>query len=494
MMDDASPGHRLDRERESPTLLEGEPISPTPVRAAPARPRRRSGRILLLVLLLAAAAGVGYRVWLVGHAKPTAAQGRRGGGDGPQVVGIAGVTKGEMPVVLSGLGTVTPLATVTVRSQISGYLTQIGFREGQTVRKDDFLAQIDPRPYEALLAQYQGQLRRDQALLQNARLDLTRYQTLNRQDSISKQNVDTQASVVAQYEGVVAADQAQVDQQRLNIAYCRITTPVEGRVGLRQVDQGNYITAASTTIVVVTQLHPISVLFTLPETQAGRVMARLRAGATLAVTATDRSDTDVLATGKLETVDNQIDTTTGTVRLRALFDNADERLFPNQFVNAKLTVDTVRDATLVPTVAIQRGQPGTFVYLMDGDEKVSVRPITLAETDGANSVVTKGLAPGDRVVVDGADRLRDGMAVRLAGASPPAGEPRGGHGGRRPRGDAAANTQAPPAPGTVQGASQSPGAPAPAAANRDAPQGAPTDRPQGRGERRRDGQARDARP
>ena len=308
-MDDGSPGHRHEAEVTDEPRFERAPDAPA--RVAPRRRRSRLGRALLLLILVGIAGGAGYRVWVVGHAKPAQTQGRRGGGEGPQVVGVAAVARGAMPVVISGLGTVTPLATVTVKSQISGYLTQIAFREGQAVGRDDFLAQIDPRPYEALLAQYQGQLRRDQALLQNARLDLTRYQTLNRQDSISKQNVDTQASVVAQYEGLVAADGAQVDQQRLNIAYCRITSPVAGRVGLRQVDQGNYVTAATTNLVVVTQLHPISVIFTLPEGQVDRVMTRLRAGASLPVAAYDRSDTTQIATGRLDTV------TTRSTRRRA---------------------------------------------------------------------------------------------------------------------------------------------------------------------------------
>ncbi|MEA1831020.1 MdtA/MuxA family multidrug efflux RND transporter periplasmic adaptor subunit [Methylobacterium durans] len=401
-----------------------------PVRA---RPRRRSRLIrwLLVLLVLGAAGAVAHRWYDKSRTEvagePGATNGRGGPGRGgrghdqPQAVGIASVTKGDMPVVLQGLGTVTPLATVTVRSQISGYLTEIGYREGQMVKKGDFLAQIDSRPYEALLAQYQGQLARDQALLQNSKLDLARFQRLAQQDSISKQNVDTQGALVKQNEGTVAADQALVDQQKLNIAYTRITSPVDGRVGLRQVDQGNYITAASTAIVVVTQLHPISVVFTLPEDDVARVMRRVRSGAKLTVRAYDRGDAHEIATGILDTVDNQIDTTTGTVKLRALFQNDDEALFPNQFVNAKLTVDTVRDAAVVPTGAILRGTPGTYVYLMDGDDKVVVRPIKIGESDGARTVAVEGLAVGDRVVVDGTDRLRDGASVRITGG-PAAGE------------------------------------------------------------------------
>ncbi|MCJ2013514.1 MdtA/MuxA family multidrug efflux RND transporter periplasmic adaptor subunit [Methylobacterium sp. J-076] len=396
---------------------------PGPIQA-PVRTRRRARPIrwLVALVILAGLGAVGHRWYDARTATGTeqasgAAGGRHGGKRGspdmPQAVGIAAVTTGDMPVVLQGLGTVTPLATVTVKSQISGYLTEVKFREGQMVKAGDPLAQIDSRPYEALLAQYQGQLARDQAVLQNSKLDLQRYQTLNRQDSISKQNVDTQAALVKQNEGTVAADQALVDQQKLNIAYTHITSPVDGRVGLRQVDQGNYISAASTAIVVVTQLHPISVVFTLPEDDVARVMRRVRSGASLTVRAYDRGDAHEIATGRLDTVDNQIDTTTGTVKLRALFDNGDEELFPNQFVNARLTVDTVRGATLVPNGGILHGSPGAYVYLMDGDGKVVVRPIKTGETDGNATVVVSGLNPGDRVVTDGTDRLKDGAKVRI---------------------------------------------------------------------------------
>ena len=422
-------------------MNESSPIRTDTARAyqpgeAPAREVRtrrfRPIRWLVILVLLAGAGAIGHR-WYEARtdkaAEPATAHrggGRHGGGGGgdmPQAVGIATAVTGDMPVVLQGLGTVTPLATVTVKSQISGYLTLVKFREGQAVTAGDELAQIDSRPYEALLAQYQGQLARDQALLQNSKLDLQRYQTLNRQDSISKQNVDTQAALVKQNEGTVAADQALVDQQKLNIAYTHITAPVDGRVGLRQVDQGNYISAASTAIVVVTQLHPISVIFTLPEDDVARVMRQVRAGAKLAVRAYDRGDAHQIATGTLDTVDNQIDTTTGTVKLRALFDNGDEELFPNQFVNAKLTVDTVRNATLVPNAGLLQGTPGTYVYLMVGDGKVTVWPIKTGETDGTNTVVASGLNPGDRVVTDGTDRLKDGAPVRITeGAQAAAGD------------------------------------------------------------------------
>ncbi|GJD89983.1 Multidrug resistance protein MdtA [Methylobacterium hispanicum] len=421
--------------------------------ASPTRRRFRPLRWMLLVLALLGLSAVGQRWYEARQQKPegeVAATSGRGGGRGgrgahdmPQAVGIAAVTTGDVPVVLQGLGTVTPLATVTMRSQISGYLTEIGFREGQMVKRGDYLAQIDSRPYEALLAQYQGQLARDQALLQNSRLDLERFRRLSQQDSISKQNVDTQGALVKQNEGTVAADQALVDQQRLNITYTRIVSPVDGRVGLRQVDVGNYVTAGSTAIVVVTQLHPISVVFTLPEDDVARVMRQVRAGAKLTVRAYDRGDAHEIATGRLDTVDNQIDTTTGTVKLRALFQNDDEALFPNQFVNAKLTVETVKDAPLVPNAALLQGTPGTYVYLMDGDSKVTVRPIKTGETDGTRTVVLSGLKPGDRVVTDGTDRLREGAPVRVTSGATAQGAPQGEQPGEAGRASEAAPAQTP---------------------------------------------------
>lgn len=334
-----------------------------------------------------------------------------------QSVAVVGAVKSEIPIRLTSLGTVTSLATVTIRSQISGYLTEIHFREGQTVRRGDLLAQVDSRPYEALLAQYEGQLERDQAQLDNARLDLQRYQRLIRQDSTSRQTVDTAAATVRQYEGTVRADQAQVDTQRLNLVYCRIVSPVDGRVGLRQVDAGNYVTASDTDgIVVVTQTDPISVVFTLPEDSLRQVLRRLQARARITVTAYDRANTEKLAEGTLETVDNQIDTTTGTVKLRAMFGNADGILFPNQFVNVTLLLDTLRDVITVPAAAVQVGTPGSFVYVVNADNTVSLRKITTGASADGRVAVLSGLAEGERVVVDGIDRLTDGARISIADA------------------------------------------------------------------------------
>jgi multidrug efflux system membrane fusion protein len=344
-----------------------------------------------------------------------------------QSVAVALAVKGDIPITLTSLGTVTSLATVTMKSQISGYLTAILFHEGQMVKQGDLLAQVDPRAYEATLAQYQGQLEKDQALLDNARLDLERYRRLNRQDSISKQTLDTAQATVRQYEGTVHTDQAQVDTQNLNLIYCRIVSPVEGRVGLRQVDQGNYVAASDTDgVVVVTQLEPISVVFTLPEDSLRPLMKRLRAGAQLSVAAYDRTNVEKLADGSLDTVDNQIDTTTGTVKLRAQFPNADNALFPNQFVNTRLLLDTLRDTIVVPTTAVQTGTPGTFVYLVNANNAVSVRKIQAGASADGRVAVLSGLAEGDRVVVDGADHLHEGATITIpaaAGSDKSAGTP-----------------------------------------------------------------------
>lgn len=332
-----------------------------------------------------------------------------------QSVAVVTVAKGDVPIALTALGTVTSLASVTIKSQINGYLTEIHFREGQMVKKGDLLVQIDPRPYEAALAQYQGQLEKDQALLDNARLDLDRYRRLIKQDSTSKQTVDTAEAAVRQYEGTVRSDQAQVDTQKLNLTYCRIVSPVDGRVGMRKVDVGNYVTASDTDgIVMVTQLEPISVVFTLPEDSLRQLMKRVRAGAKLTVSAYDRTNTEKLADGVLDTVDNQIDTSTGTVKLRALFPNADDSLFPNQFVNITLVLETLHDVTVVPVAAVQFGTPGAFVYRTNADDTVSVRKIDVGATANGRVAVLAGLAIGDRVVVDGVDHLTDGAKISIS--------------------------------------------------------------------------------
>jgi multidrug efflux system membrane fusion protein len=411
--------------RPEQELREAPRVKPRP--AAPVRtPLWR--RALWLAVLVLVIAGIAW--WVHTRPAPQAPGGRSGAG-APMPVVAAAAQKGDINVQLNGLGTVTPLATVTVRTQISGQLMRVAFQEGQMVKQGDLLAEIDSRPYEQQLANAQGQLTRDQALLANARIDLQRYRVLVAQDSIPKQQLDTQDSLVHQLEGTVISDQSQVDTAKLNITYCHIIAPVSGRVGLRQVDAGNYVQANDTNgLVVLTQLQPITAVFTLPEDSVPAVMKQLNAGATLQAVAYDRSQTTKLATGKLATADNQIDTTTGTLKLKAQFDNTDSALFPNQFVNIQLRVETLHDETVIPTAAVQRGAPGTFVYLVKPDDTVTVQAIKLGPAEGEKVSVRSGLSVGDRVVVDGADKLKDGAKIALREASSgaaatPAGVPGG---------------------------------------------------------------------
>jgi multidrug efflux system membrane fusion protein len=392
----------------------------------PPEPARRASRRAWLWLLLGLLA-VGAGVWALRPAQQTTAPGGRFALRAPMVVVPDTAKVADLPLTVSALGTVTPLATVTVRPQVSGQLLRLAFTEGQHVQQGDLLAEIDPRPFQAALDQAQGQLMRDQALLKNAQTDLARYQLLVKQDSIARQQLDTQAALVAQYRGTVQADQGQVDAAKVNLSYTRILAPISGRVGLRQVDAGNYVqTGEATGIVVITQLQPITVIFTVPEDNLPDITRRLRAGAELPVTALDRTASRLLATGRLTTVDNQIDTTTGTVKLRAEFANDDEALFPNQFVNVELLVDTLKGAVTVPVSAVQRGAPGTFVYVIKPDSTVTVRPVTTGPSTVDRVAILKGLAAGEQVVVDGADKLRDGAAVTIAGTQKPAAAGQGG--------------------------------------------------------------------
>ena len=358
------------------------------------------------------------------------AGGRRGGG-APTTVGSARAVQGDAPIYLYELGTATPSQTVTVRTQLTGQLISVAFTEGQMVKKGQVLAQIDPRPYEQQLAQAQGQLARDQAQLQNAKLDLQRYETLLTQDSIARQQVDTQRALVRQFEGTIRSDQAAIGTQRLNLTYARIVSPVSGRVGLRQVDPGNYVSPGDTNgIVVVTQVSPIDVLFAIPEDNLVQVNGRLHGGAVLEAVAFDRTQQNQLAVGKLLTLDNQVDTTTGTIRAKARFDNSSGALFPNQFVNVRLLVNTMQNTILVPTAAVLRGAQGLFVWVVDPMAKtVEMRIIKTGPAVGDQTTVTSGLDPGEVVVTDGSDRLREGQRVFLAGDCIPAGFGRPGASG-----------------------------------------------------------------
>ena len=399
--------------------------APSPqTQAPPAPPRRRFARLVWLVVLVVAAA-LAWRYWPTGAPAPDAQSPTASGGP-PQTVRDAPATTGDMPITIDALGAVTPLATVTVKTQIAGKLMEVGFQEGQMVNEGDFLAQIDSRPYEATLAQAQAQLAKDSALLDQAQADFARYQTLEKQDSIARQTVEDQQFTVSQDKAAVASDQAQIDTAKLNIAYCRIVAPVSGRVGLRLVDPGNYLQPSDTTgIVVIAEVAPISVLFSTAEDNLPQIAARLKAGARLTVTAYDRTNAKALATGAVSSFDNQIDLTTGTFKLRAQFDNADGALFPNQFVNIKLLVDTISGATLAPNPAIQIGAAGSFVYVVNADSTVAVRKVTTGPADGKNTVILSGLTVGENIVIDGVDRLRDGakIVVRYGGGAPSTGAP-----------------------------------------------------------------------
>lgn len=389
---------------------------PTPSGHTRAR-RRWVGHLVWTAILLGL---VGATAWTflpgqVGDATRRQSQGRF---RPPEVTPVGAVTvkTADLPVYLDALGTVTPLATQTVKARVSGQIVRLAFSEGQEVKAGDVVAEIDDRTYRFTLEQARGTLMRDQALLKNAQIDLARYQKLVSQDSLARQQLDTQAALVQQYEGVVRTDQANVEAAELNLAYTKVTAPIAGTLGLKQVDVGAYVTPSdSSGIVVVTQFRPISVVFSVPEDELGRIRARLAAGETAEVVAFDRGRRNELARGTLASIDNQIDTSTGTVKLRAVFDNADRSLFPNQFVNVRLTVETLKNALQLPATAIQRGQQGTFVFRVEPDNTVSLRPVKLGTASLDQVTIVDGLAAGDVVVTDGTDKLRAGTLVSTAG-------------------------------------------------------------------------------
>jgi membrane fusion protein, multidrug efflux system len=403
----------------APTAL--EPTTADPHQLPHQEPEQKSkktrsrSRWWLWVLLLVLLGLSGYRL-LENRRQKQAADAKLAVRSAPQSVpvSVAPARNGDIPVYLNGLGSVAAFNTVTVRSRIDGQLVKVAFREGQFVHRGDLLAEIDPRPFEVQLEQAEGQLARDQAQLNNAKVDLARYQTLFEQDSIARQQLDTQAATVGQFEGAIKADQAMVNNARLQLTYSHITAPISGRVGLRLVDAGNMVHASDTNgLLIITQVEPIAILFTIPEDNLPAVLKRLRAGGRLPVEAYERSGKTKIATGYLLTVDNQIDPSTGTSRLKAVFQNHDNALFPNQFVNVRLLLEIKRGKVIVPIVAIQRGPQGTFVYAVKADKTVEVRPVTVGPAEGNDASIESGLSVGDVVVVDGMDKLQAGSKVRV---------------------------------------------------------------------------------
>lgn len=410
--------------------------------APPAPPKRGKRWVWVLVILILIAAAMYYfwpRIKTLIPAQPVPTAGGRGrGGGGATPVVATRATKGDIQIYENGLGAVTPIYTVTVKSRVDGQLMTVSFKEGQLVHKNDTLLVIDPRPYQVALDQAEGNLIRDQALLKNANVDLDRYKVLLKQEAVPEQTYATQEALVKQDEGIVKTDQAAIDSAKLNLVYCHITSPIDGVVGLRLVDPGNIVHATDTNgLLVITQIDPISVIFEMAEDQLPPVLQKLHAGQKLPVQAWDRDNKNKIADGTLETIDNQIDPTTGTLRLRAIFSNPTLRLFPSQFVNTRLLVDTHHNVTIVENAAIQRSGSNTYVWLVNPDATVSIRTVNVGTTEGDRAEVLSGLNPGDEVVMVGVDKLQDGGRVnaQVPGEAPanpnPGGTGKAGKSGKK---------------------------------------------------------------
>jgi len=396
---------------------------------SPSPRRHRSGWIWLLVVAVLVFVGWHYRPAPARNAAAAgggrggrggaAAGGRGGAGGGAAVpVGVAVAKSVEIPIYLRGIGTVTPANTVTLQSRVDGQIMSVHFQEGQMVHKGELLVEIDPRPYQAALAQAQGQLQRDTAVLKNDQIDLERYQSLFQQNIISRQQLDAQTALVAQYQGSISSDQAAIDTAKLNVQYARITAPIDGRIGLRQVDPGNIVHANSSTgLAVITQVQPIAVLFNLPQVDLPQVTSELNAGRHPEVAVLDSTNTKQLASGRLLTIDNAIDPSTGTFRCKAMFDNRDNALFPSQFVNARMTMGEASGLAVVPPAAVQRGPQGTYVFVVNPNHTVTAHDVNVQLTEGAEAGISSGVQPGDTVVVDGADKLQDGTRVEITGSA-----------------------------------------------------------------------------
>lgn len=457
------------------------PEAPHQKALPPAPPRRRS-RAWIWLLLLAIAGFIAFRAYqnIQGKKAAEAAQQERRAANRPVPVAAAVARRGDLPIYLRGLGTVDAYNTVNVKARVDGPIVEVNFREGQNVKQGELLVQIDPRTFQATVDQAKGQLARDEAQLHDAQVNLARYQALWQAGVIAKQQLDTQGATVGQFQGNIEADRAAIENAQLQLSFTKIVAPITGRIGLRQVDIGNIVHPSDQTpMAVITQMQPIAVIFTIPADQLPPVLAKLRAGAKLRVEAYDQSDRNLIASGTLETVDNQIDPNTGTSRLKAVFPNEDDALFPQQFVNAHLLLDTRRGVVLIPAPAVQRGPNGPYVYVVNNGT-ASMRPVTIGDSEAGDVQVTSGVAPGDTVVTDGQDKLQEGSKVEVRSEGGPGELPGGHRGGRSGAAPAAAASDTPGLTGIPGAGNSAPAARNPAPAVGPGPatswQGRPDDR------------------